>query len=222
MDGQSGGDAAHLGTGGAVVVEGAGVDGGGGALILDGHVQPLAGLAGGEAVVAGQTQVDPAGILNQHDVGVEGFAGVALDADAVGVGGPLVGGGQGVGIHDDDVVQVLLLLDVLIVTGVANLIHNFLVHEQGGNPLGGAGLQQGHGQHVPGGGGGAVEYQIHDQRQAHHQQNDDGEQRQEEPADNAPQQTALLFFLLFLTHFRYLAEVVFYGLQRPSAAGSNS
>ena len=140
-------------------------------------------------------------------MGVEGFAGVALNADAVGVGGPFIGGGQGVGIHDDDVIQVLFLLDLLVVTGVADLVDDCLVHKEAGNPLGGAGLQQRHGQHVPGGWGGAVEHQVHNQGKTCHQKDYNGEQKQKEPADNAPKQAAFLF-RGFLTHFSLPREVV--------------
>ena len=136
-------------------------------------------------------------------MGVEGLAGVILDADAVRVGGPLVGGSHGGGVHDDNVVQVDILHRGFVVTLVLNLIHQLLAHEQTGNPLGCTGLQQGHGQHVTGSGGGAVEHQVHHQRQTDHQQNDDGEQQQEEAADDAAQKAAG-FTLLFLTHFGYL------------------
>ena len=96
---------------------------------------------------------------------------------------------------DHDVIQVGGGVDLLVAAFVADAVHHGLVHKQSRDPFGGTGLQQGHGQHLSGRGGGAVEYQVHHQRQSADDQNQDGEQQQEKPADDSSEYAA--FFLLF-------------------------
>ena len=131
-------------------------------------------------------------------MGVVGVAGVGLKADTVGAIRPLVGtGGNRRILVDDDLRRVgKLVLQVGIIPRT-NGIQGLRVHEQAGNPLGSAGLQQRHGQNIPGCGGRAIEDQVRRQTRRHQDQGDHGEQHQEKPPDNPSEQAAaLLLFLL--------------------------
>ena len=134
-------------------------------------------------------------------MGVVGIAGVALNADTVGEVGPLVAAGGDGGAHvDDDFIGAGHFLGQCGAVGSPDLGNGFLADEQGGDPLGGAGFDEGHGQQLTGGGGGTVEHQVHHQAQRGEGQQNHGKQQQEEPADDPAQQTAALLFLLGLLH----------------------
>ena len=132
-------------------------------------------------------------------MGIVGVAGAALNAHAVGVAVPFVAvaGNDVVGLNDDLGGVGHILIQSGITDGLPDLSHGVLADEQGGHPLGGAGLDQGHGQLVPGSGGGAVEYQIHHQHQGCHGENDHRKQHKEESADDPAQQAAALLLFLF-------------------------
>ena len=203
-NGQARRHGANGGVGGTVIVKGTGVDDRGDLRIaVHDLVHPDTGIGGGEAggigtiVIVGSSQGYPGGVFDDHNMGGEGIALVLLDADAVGVVVPLVAvlAGDGAAAVDDDLAQVRSLIGQLVLTGILNGIHLALVHEEARNPLGGAGLQQGHGQHLLGLLGGAVEDGIGCQGQGTDDHKDQGEQQQEEPADDSPKNAA--FFLLF-------------------------
>ena len=131
-------------------------------------------------------------------MGVVGIAGMGLKTNAVGGIRPFVGtGGDRRVLVDDDFRRIGELVRQVGVFPGANGIQRLRVHEQAGDPLGSAGLQQGHGQHVPGGRRRAVEDQVQRQTRRHQNQGDHGEQHQEKPPDDpAEQAAALLLFLL--------------------------
>ena len=131
-------------------------------------------------------------------MGVIGVAGVGFKADTVGGICPLVGAGRNRRVLvDDDFRRVGELVLQVGVVPCADGIQGLCVHEQAGNPLGSAGLQQRHGQNIPGCGGRAIEDQVRRQTRRHQNQGDHGEQHQEKPPDDpAEQAAALLLFLL--------------------------
>ena len=132
-------------------------------------------------------------------MGVVGLTLVLLNADAVGVVLPLVGGGQSAVLVDDHLAGVGKFLLQSGTGLVPDLGHLFVAQENTGDPLGGGGLAQGHGQHIPGCFTGAVEDGVEHHHQGTGGDQHNGEQQQQGPAYKPAEGTAsfLLLFLLF-------------------------
>ena len=165
------------------------------------------------------------------EMGIEGFAAVGLDPNAVRAIGPLVAaGGQCLSPVNDHLRAVGHIVGKLGTPIRPDLLHSLVSHKQSRDPLGGAGLQQSHGQHVPCGRRRTVEHGVAQDGNCAYQHENEGKKHQEKAADDSARQTAFLFLLRlhcgivlclprsagglilsFFTHTCYLADSDFCG-----------
>ena len=93
--------------------------------------------------------------------------------------------GDGIGLLDDHLGGGADFLGQFLVDAGADLSHTLFADEQGGDPLGGAGFDQRHGQHISGSGRGTVENGVQHQQQCAEDQQHQSEDHQEKTAQKA-------------------------------------